>query len=71
MVTALVGSDAGTADGRRVLPVTPSTMRQCLRCGVAYNFTKSSSGLKLTYCGFMCEKSDLGSTIEDMLTPRS
>jgi hypothetical protein len=43
-------------------------IRVCLRCGIRYDWRRSpSSSLKMTYCGTLCEKSDLGFTIESLL----
>jgi hypothetical protein len=48
-------------------------IRVCARCGVHYDWRRSTSGsLKMTYCGSICERSDLGFTIEALLrTTRS
>jgi hypothetical protein len=43
-------------------------MRVCQRCSVPYDWRRSpSSSLKMTYCGALCEKADLGFTIETLL----
>jgi hypothetical protein len=45
-------------------------MRHCEHCGVPYDWRRSgSSSLKMTYCGVLCEKGDLGFTIETLLQP--
>ncbi len=45
-----------------------TNMRSCQRCGVPYDWRRSPSGfLKMTYCGSLCEKADLGFTIETLL----
>jgi hypothetical protein len=45
-----------------------SDLRNCRRCSVTYNWKRSpSSSLKMTYCGSLCEKADLGFTIEALL----
>jgi hypothetical protein len=45
-------------------------MRTCQHCGAAYDWRRSpSSSLKMTYCGSLCEKADLGFTIETLLHP--
>lgn len=45
-----------------------SDMRTCRRCLCAYNWRRSpSSSLKMTYCGTLCEKADLGFTIEALI----
>lgn len=43
-------------------------IRICGRCGLRYDWRRSpSSSLKMTYCGSLCEKADLGFTIETLL----
>ncbi|WP_322796053.1 hypothetical protein [Tepidiforma sp.] len=43
-------------------------IRICQRCGMTYDWRRSpSSSLKMTYCGSLCEKADLGFTIEALL----
>lgn len=43
-------------------------MRTCQRCGAPYDWRRSASAyLKMTYCGSLCEKADLGFTIETLL----
>ena len=43
-------------------------IRICQRCGLPYDWRRSASGsLKMTYCGSLCEKADLGFTIETLL----
>ncbi|MGH2608540.1 MAG: hypothetical protein ACRDHF_05570 [Tepidiformaceae bacterium] len=45
-----------------------SNIRHCARCAVPYDWRRStSSSLKMTYCGSLCEKGDLGFTIETLL----
>lgn len=45
-----------------------SPLRTCARCGNIYDWRRSpSSSLKMTYCGSLCEKGDLGFTIEAIL----
>jgi len=42
--------------------------RSCQRCGLAYDWRRSpSSSLKMTYCCSLCERADLGFTIEALL----
>ncbi|MGH2608539.1 MAG: hypothetical protein ACRDHF_05565 [Tepidiformaceae bacterium] len=52
---------------------TRSHIRYCGHCGLPYDWRRSaSSSLKMTYCGSLCEKGDLGFTIESLLqTQRS
>jgi hypothetical protein len=46
----------------------PSNIRTCQRCQLPYDWRRSPSGsLKMTYCGSLCEKADLGFTIETLL----
>ena len=35
-------------------------MLRCARCKLPYQAVKSTSGLRLTYCSFLCELGDLG-----------
>ena len=51
-------------------------IRTCAHCGLRYDWRRSpSSSLKMTYCGSLCERADLGYTIEALLryegAPRS
>lgn len=49
-----------------------SNLRTCARCGLTYDWRRSpSSSLKMTYCGSLCEKGDLGFTIEALLRVES
>lgn len=48
-----------------------SHIRTCQHCSLPYDWRRSPSGsLKMTYCGSLCERSDLGFTIEGLLTER-
>lgn len=41
----------------------------CKRCAMRYDWRRSpSSSLKMTYCGSLCERADLGFTIEALIT---
>ena len=43
-------------------------IKVCARCGLRYDWRRSpSSTLKMTYCTSLCEKADLGFTIEALL----
>ena len=43
-------------------------IRVCARCGIRYDWRKSaSSTLKMTYCGSLCEKADLGFTLDALI----
>jgi len=45
-----------------------TNMRVCQHCGSPYDWRRSpSTSLKMTYCGSLCEKADLGFTIESLL----
>jgi len=45
-----------------------SNLKVCARCGNRYDWRKSpSSSLKMTYCGSLCERADLGFTIDALL----
>jgi hypothetical protein len=47
----------------------PGNMRVCQHCGVPYDWRRSPSGsLKMTYCGSLCERADMGFTIEALLS---
>lgn len=46
----------------------PSNLRICEHCGTPYDWRRSAShSLKMTYCGVICEKADLGFTIDYLL----
>ncbi len=48
---------------------TLSNMRSCAHCQLRYDWRKSPSGcLKMTYCGSLCERADLGFTIDALLS---
>jgi hypothetical protein len=45
-----------------------NNIKVCARCGLRYDWRKSpSSTLKMTYCGSLCERADLGFTLEALL----
>lgn len=45
-----------------------SNIKVCQRCGLRYDWRKSpSSSLKMTYCSSLCERGDLGFTLEALL----
>jgi len=45
-----------------------SNIRVCARCGLRYDWRKSpSTALKMTYCSSLCERADLGFTLEALL----
>ena len=50
-----------------IMSANDDPMRMCQHCGITYQWRKSPSSLKMTYCGNLCEKADLGFLIEDLL----
>ena len=45
-----------------------NNIKVCARCGLRYDWRKSpSTALKMTYCSSLCERADLGFTIEALL----
>ncbi|MEX1103229.1 MAG: hypothetical protein WED87_03195 [Dehalococcoidia bacterium] len=57
-----------TAPTITTTPVQMNHIRNCARCASPYDWRRStSSSLKMTYCGSLCEKGDLGFTIETLL----
>lgn len=44
-----------------------SNIHICERCDVRYDWRKSPSTLKMTFCGSLCEQGALGFTIEALL----
>ncbi len=43
-------------------------IRTCERCRAAYDWRRSSSSsLKMTYCGVLCERGGLGFTLDTLL----
>ncbi len=45
---------------------TTTSLRTCLHCGVPYSWGRSPACLKMTYCGSLCEKADLGFSLEQL-----
>ena len=45
----------------------PNHIKQCARCGLRYEWRRSPSSLKMTYCGSLCERADLGFTLDALL----
>lgn len=63
---------ASTTSTIQKTDVAKSNLRTCARCGLTYDWRRSpSSSLKMTYCGSLCEKGDLGFTIEALLRAES
>jgi hypothetical protein len=63
-------------EGPRKMPTTLSEpvdlghIKTCRRCGQRYDWRRSpSTCLKMTYCGSLCERADLGFTIEALVGP--
>lgn len=71
--------EGGEARGERKHPVvdTPigpgpagmnlNHIKVCARCNLRYDWRKSPSSMKMTYCSSLCEKADLGFTLEALL----
>lgn len=49
------------------LTINMSVIRTCKRCGLRYDFHRSPSSLKMTYCGSLCENADLGFTLDALM----
>ena len=48
--------------------MTSEHIRTCERCLAAYDWRRSSSSsLKMTYCGVLCERGGLGFTLDTLL----
>ena len=46
---------------------TLNNIKVCARCGLRYDWRKSPSSMKMTYCCSLCERADLGFTLEALL----
>ncbi|MFN0148251.1 MAG: hypothetical protein ACKVT1_17255 [Dehalococcoidia bacterium] len=44
-----------------------NNIKVCARCGLRYDWRRSPSTLKMTYCGSLCEAGDLGFTLDALL----
>ena len=54
--------------GTREAAMDAPHIRICQHCSIPYDWRRSPSGsLKMTYCGSLCERADLGFTIETLL----
>ena len=42
-------------------------IKNCARCGLRYDWRKSPSTLKMTYCSSLCEFGDLGFTMDALM----
>ncbi len=50
------------------LSLAKTSIRSCERCGIRYDWRRSTStSLRMTYCGLLCEQAALGFTIEAVL----
>lgn len=49
-----------------VLDDEGEALSECDSCGLHYRPSKSTSSLRLTYCGFLCEIGDLGFSIDGL-----
>lgn len=48
--------------------MTATFIRSCRRCQLTYDWRRSpSSSLKMTYCCSLCERADLGFTIDGLI----
>jgi hypothetical protein len=69
------GSEPGLpGEGTMDTPIGPgatgmelTNIKVCARCGLRYDWRKSPSTLKMTYCGSLCEYGDLGFTVDALL----
>ena len=43
-------------------------MRECQRCHTSYQWERSQSALRFTYCGVLCELFDLGFSIDGLIS---
>ena len=47
--------------------ISLNNIKVCARCSLRYDWRKSPSTLKMTYCGSLCEFGDLGFTVDALL----
>ncbi len=47
--------------------ISLNNIKLCARCSLRYDWRKSPSTLKMTYCSSLCEFGDLGFTLDAML----
>lgn len=50
--------------GERATMLVMEELKRCQRCGGKYEWKKSNSALKMTYCGLSCEIGGLGWSLE-------
>ena len=69
MATATPDSPTPTPTPPRSPALSPSlaNLYHCHNCGSTYDWRKSTSALKMTWCNTLCEYSELGTTIETLL----
>lgn len=62
------GTTIETPIGPGAVGMELNNIRVCARCGLRYDWRKSpSTALKMTYCSSLCERADLGFTLEALL----
>lgn len=44
--------------------ITTNHIHNCQRCAAPYDWRRSHSNLKMTWCGILCEIADLGFSLE-------
>lgn len=49
------------------LSIDPKHIVSCKRCGLRYDWRRSPSSLRMSYCNSLCEMGDLGFTLEAIL----
>jgi hypothetical protein len=47
--------------------ISLSNIKVCARCALRYDWRKSPSTLKMTYCSSLCEFGDLGFTMDALM----
>ncbi|MFN0094128.1 MAG: hypothetical protein ACKVVT_05040 [Dehalococcoidia bacterium] len=47
--------------------ISLNNIKVCARCSLRYDWRKSPTTLKMTYCSSLCEAGDLGFTLEALL----
>ena len=57
-----------TPIGPGAVGINLNNIKVCGRCGLRYDWRKSASAtLKMTYCSSLCERADLGFTLDALL----
>ena len=62
-----MGDIVDTPIGPGAVGMNLNNIKVCARCSLRYDWRKSPSSMKMTYCGSLCERADLGFTIEALL----